>query len=150
MAEYFQTSEQLPTSLKVVCDKDAQGKWTAAAIMIQHLAQSSEAEGSDEKLQLDQWNTAEILLDSLKDEELLDKELSLQDILFRLYHESGIRVFTSTEINSGCRCSDAKLRSVLAGFSAAELRDIAEDGIITMTCEFCKTDHKFELKKLIN
>ncbi len=150
--EYFQTSEQLPTRLMVACDKNKcdknkNGRWTAAAIMIQHLA--GDTANSPEK-DADQWNTASILLSTLKPSELLDRALSLQDLLMRLYHESGVRLFTSTEIMSGCRCSEEKLRDVLASFSSEELQDSAEDGIITITCEFCKTDHKFELKKLIN
>jgi molecular chaperone Hsp33 len=142
--EYFQTSEQLPTHLMISCDRDAGGHWTAAAIMIQHLA------GGNHEQARDHWATATILLSSIKKAELLDNSLSLQDILLRLFHESGVRVFTATEMRSGCRCSEKKLRSVLASFTAEELQDCAEDGIITMTCEFCMIDHKFELKKLIN
>ncbi|VAV92118.1 hypothetical protein MNBD_ALPHA01-811 [hydrothermal vent metagenome] len=145
--EYFQTSEQLPTRLMVACDRDEGGRWTAAAIMIQHLAGDTENTPQDSQ---DQWNTASILLSTLKPSELLNRRLSLQDLLVRLYHESGVRIFTSTEIMSGCRCSEEKLRDVLASLSTRELQDSAEDGIITITCEFCKTDHKFKLKKLIN
>ncbi|WP_339864023.1 Hsp33 family molecular chaperone HslO [Paremcibacter congregatus] len=151
--EYFHTSEQLPTHLMIDCARDASGKWCGAAIMIQHLARNTQAEAarvheSDDAE--DQWNTASILLGSVKSEELLDTTLSLQDLLLRLFHESGVRVFTNTELTTGCRCSDKKLRTVLASFKTEELHDIAEEGVITMTCEFCKTDHKFELKKLIN
>ncbi len=149
--EYFQTSEQLPTHVMISCDKSANGHWSAAAIMIQHLAQNTQSEMTrDDEKQKDDWNTATILLSTLKPEELLDSELSLQSVLFRLFHESGVRLFTATQIMSGCRCSEDKLRDVLASFDTRELRDIAEDGVISMTCEFCKTDHKFELKKLIN
>ncbi len=144
--EYFQTSEQLPTHLMISCDQGADGRWSAAAIMIQHLA----GKDREENERQDHWNTATILLSSIKTSELLDNSLSLQDLLLRLYHEAGVRVFTPTEINTGCRCSEDKLRTVLASFSTEELHDCAEDGIITMTCEFCMTNHKFELKKLIN
>ncbi len=145
--EYFLTSEQLPTRLMVCCDRDEGGRWTAAAIMIQHLAGDTENTPQDSQ---DQWNTASILLSTLKPSELLNRRLSLQDLLMRLYHESGVRIFTATEMMSGCRCSEEKLRDVLASLSTRELQDSAQDGIITITCEFCKTDHKFELKKLIN
>ncbi len=146
--EYFQTSEQLPTHLMIDCGKDNQGKWTAAAIMIQHLARNSNNEAAHDEA--DNWVTATILLSSVKKGELLDNGLSFQDLLRRLYHESGVRIFTTTGILTGCRCSEEKLRTVLANFNPQELQESAEDGVITMTCEFCKTDHKFELKKLIN
>ena len=151
--EYFQTSEQLPTHVMISCNKSANGHWTAAAIMIQHLAQNTQSEMAstrDDEKQKDDWNTATILLSTVKPEELLDSGLALQDVLLRLFHESGVRLFTATQMMSGCRCSEDKLRDVLASFNTQELRDIAEDGVISMTCEFCKTDHKFELKKLIN
>ena len=148
--EYFHTSEQLPTHLVVRCDKGPDGRLRAAAIMIQHLARGSTAEAPEESQTQDHWSTATILLSSVKDAELLDSKLSLQDLLLRLYHESGVRVFTTTEMTTGCRCSEKKLRAVLSSFSMDELKDCAEDGIITMTCEFCSTDHKFELKKLIH
>ncbi|PCJ33243.1 MAG: hypothetical protein COA93_08180 [Alphaproteobacteria bacterium] len=151
--EYFQTSEQLPTHVMISCDKSANGHWSAAAIMIQHLAQNTQsdlASAHDDEKQKDDWNTATILLSTLRPEELLDSRLALQDLLMRLFHESGVRLFTATEIMSGCRCSEDKLRDVLASFNTQELRDIAEDGVISMTCEFCKTDHKFDLKKLVN
>ncbi|MCK5424767.1 MAG: Hsp33 family molecular chaperone HslO [Emcibacter sp.] len=148
--EYFQTSEQLPTHLMISCDKGADGRWTAAAIMIQHLARNTADEIKDDSQKEDHWTTASILLSSIKTSELLDNGLSLQDLLLRLYHDSGVRVFTATEMNTGCRCSDKKLRTVLASFTPQELAECAEDGVITMTCEFCTTDHKFELKKLIN
>ncbi|PCI34503.1 MAG: Hsp33 family molecular chaperone [Alphaproteobacteria bacterium] len=152
--EYFLASEQLPTHLMISCDKAEDGIWTAAAIMIQHLARSTVDEREMEihapTERQDNWNTAKILLSSVKPTELLDHDLSLQDLLLRLFNESGVRVFTTTEMITGCRCSEKKLRSVLASFSLDELKDCAEDGVITMTCEFCMTDHTFELDKLIN
>ncbi|VAX08808.1 hypothetical protein MNBD_ALPHA03-1849 [hydrothermal vent metagenome] len=151
--EYFQTSEQLPTHVMISCDKSANGHWSAAAIMIQHLARNTQSEMAsphDDEKQKDDWDTATILLSTVKPEELLGSALSLQDVLMRLFHESGIRLFSATQMMPGCRCSEDKLRDVLASFNTQELRDIAEDGVISMTCEFCKTDHKFDLKKLIN
>jgi len=151
--EYFHSSEQLPTSVMISCDQDAEGRWTAGALMIQHLARNTEDDLANiitDNKQQDDWTTATILLSSLKNSELLDSKLSLQDILLRLYHESGVRLFTARQILSGCRCSDEKLRNVLASFDTQELRHMAKEGLITITCEFCKTDHRFELKKLIN
>jgi len=151
--EYFRTSEQLPSKLLLACARNEKGQWNAGAILIQHLA--SNTEGMQERVmadekQQDDWQTANILLSSLRPDELLNPALSLQQILLRLFHEKGVRAFSSTKMVNGCRCSDAKLRTVLSGFTPKELKDIAEDGIISMTCEFCKTAHKFELNKLIN
>ncbi|MDG1438678.1 MAG: Hsp33 family molecular chaperone HslO [Emcibacteraceae bacterium] len=149
--EYFRSSEQLPTKVMLTCEKDSNGKWQAAAIMIQHYARNTQDEmGRDEVETKDQWNTASIMLSSLKTQELLDQNLSLQNLLIRLYHESGVRIFDHTHIKAGCRCSEEKIRTTLASLDLEELNDVATDGMITVTCDFCTTDHKYELAKLLN
>lgn len=149
--EYFKSSEQLPTKVMLSCQKNEDGEWQAGAIMIQHYARSAESEHSrDTQDTEDHWNTASILLGSLKTEELLDKNLSLQNLLIRLYHETGVRIFEHADIAAGCRCSEDKIRTALASLDLEELQDVAEDGTITVTCDFCTTDHKFELSKLMH
>ena len=149
--EYFRSSEQLPTKVMISCDKDENGFWQAGAIMIQHYARNTESEYvRDEDETYDHWNTASVLLSSLKSEEMLDQNLSLQNLLVRLYHESGVRIFDHTIIKKGCRCSQEKIRTALASMDLEELTHIAEDGIINVTCDFCKTEHKFELNKLVH
>lgn len=149
--EYFRSSEQLPTKVMLSCEKDENDTWQAGAIMIQHYARNTEDEqGRDELETEEDWNTATILLGSLKPEELLDQNLSLQNLLIRLYHESGVRIFDHTVIKDGCRCSQEKIRTALASMDLEELNHIAEDGTINVTCDFCTTIHKFELAKLIH
>lgn len=149
--EYFRSSEQLPTKVMLGCEKDEAGKWQAGAIMIQHYARNSEEELErfEEDTQ-DQWNTASILLDSLKISELLDQNLSLQTLLIRLYHERGVRIFDHTGLSAGCRCDADKIRTALASLDLEELKEVADDGVIKVTCDFCTTDHKFELSKLLH
>lgn len=149
--EYFRSSEQLPTKVKLACEKDATGKWQAAAIMIQHYARSSTDEFErQEETTTDDWNNASIMLGSLKTSELLDDGLTLQNLLIRLYHESGVRIFPHTDIVAGCRCNAEKIRTALSGLDLEELKEVADDDIINVTCDFCTTDHKFELSKLLN
>ena len=149
--EYFQSSEQLPTKVMIECEKDENGRWQAGAIMIQHLARNTELELTrDEEKTVDNWDTASILLSSLKPSELLDENISLQQLLIRLYHETGIRIFDHTELAAGCRCSEEKIRTVLSSLNLEELKEVAEDGTVTVTCDFCTKDHKFELTKLLH
>lgn len=154
--EYFAVSEQVKTHVRLECEKNSDGAWRAGAMMIQHVAkkttdqqkdaiQNTGADHHDEN-----WHNAYVMLKSLKKSELLDDSLSLQTLLMRLYHEIGVRVFDPLKLVNGCRCSEQKLRSVISKFSPKELQDIAEEGIIKMTCEFCKTEHKFNVKNLIN
>ena len=149
--EYFKSSEQLPTKVMLACAKDENGQWQAGAIMIQHYARTAEDEFSrDETETDDHWNTASVLLGSLKEEELLDRNLSLQDLLIRLYHESGIRVFSHSDVAAGCRCNEDKIRTALASLDLQELQEVAEDGMVTVTCDFCTKNHNFELSKLVH
>lgn len=149
--EYFKSSEQLPTKVMLACEKDADGKWQAGAIMIQHYARNTEEEIlRDEGDTKEHWNTASILLGSLKQAELLDNSLSLQNLLIRLYHESGIRIFDHTMINAGCRCNEDKIRTALTSLDLQELKEVADEGTITVTCDFCTKDHKFDLAKLLH
>lgn len=149
--EYFKSSEQLPTKVMLSCAKNENGEWQAGAIMIQHYARTAEDEfGRDETETDDHWNTASVLLGSLKTEELLDRNLSLQDLLIRLYHETGIRVFPHSDVAAGCRCSEEKIRTALSSLDLQELQDVAENGTITVTCDFCTKNHNFELSKLVH
>jgi len=149
--EYFRSSEQLPTKIILACDQDEHGIWQACAIMIQHYARSAEGEYvRDETKTKEDWNNSSILLNTIKKVELLDKKLSLQNLLIRLYNEAGVRVFDHTEVTANCRCSEDKIRTVLSSLDLKELKDVSEDGTVTVTCDFCKIDHKFELSKLID
>ena len=149
--EYFRSSEQLPTKVMLSCDKDENGVWQAGAIMIQHYARNTEEEyNREEETTKDEWNTASVFLSSLKKTELLDKHLSLQNLLIRMYHETGVRIFNHTDVAAGCRCSEDKIRTVLASLDLEELNDIAEGGKINVTCDFCTTNHQFELSKLLH
>ena len=149
--EYFRSSEQLPTKIVLTCDQDEYGVWQACAIMIQHYARSAESEYlRDETKTKEDWNNSSILLSTIKKVELLDKKLSLQNLLIRLYHEAGLRVFDHTKVSANCRCSEDKIRTVLSSLNLKELKDVSEDGTVTVTCDFCKIDHKFELSKLID
>ena len=149
--EYFRSSEQLPTKIILACDQDEHGIWQACAIMIQHYARSAEGEYvRDETKTKEDWNNSSILLSTIKKVELLDKKLSLQNLLIRLYNEAGVRVFDHTEVTANCRCSEDKIRTVLSSLDLKELKDVSEDGTVTVTCDFCKIDHKFELSKLID
>ena len=48
-------------------------------------------------------------------------------------------------LSYGCRCSRARLAGVLQGFPEDDLDHMAqEDGAITMTCEFCNLDFRFD------
>jgi molecular chaperone Hsp33 len=74
---------------------------------------------------------------------MLDPNLPLNTLLYRLFHEEGIRVFPPIAIEKGCRCSAEKIRTVMDNLSDDEKQEYAENGVISVTCEFCNTTYEF-------
>lgn len=144
---YFEASEQLPTTLALNAGRDTvTGNWRGGGIMIQHLPKGSEDEARAEReMQVmgEDWNRATILMESVKRDELLNPQLSLPELLFRLFHEDGVRVFEPVTLVRGCRCSEEKIRTVIESFPEEERAHMAVDGKITVTCEFCNKGHTF-------
>ncbi|WP_424811477.1 Hsp33 family molecular chaperone HslO [Roseococcus sp. YIM B11640] len=140
---YFATSEQLRTFVRLACAKTENG-WRAAAFIMERVAGAGGIAGLDEEEQEDAWNTALALAGTLKDEELLDDDLSSEQLLYRLFHQEGLMLDQPRALAYGCRCSRSRLANVLEGFAVEDLDHMAEAGTITMTCEFCNCDFRFE------
>lgn len=156
LQSYFMQSEQLATSVcasvarsVVATDEGANESWRAGAIMIQHLAKPKEQRVSGEEDPKEIWNRVNILLETTEDHELLDPMLSSQQLLFRLYHEDGVRVFEERPVRAGCSCDADRVLSVLKGFEEEERREMAEDGNINVRCEFCNAAYDFDLSEVI-
>ncbi|MBK5910253.1 hypothetical protein CCR85_01940 [Rhodothalassium salexigens] len=156
---YFAQSEQVPTRILLHAGQDpVSGHWRAGGIMVQDLPTGggtpedddatetgTRADESVDSPDLEPFNRATALMMSTRADELLDPGMGLPDLLFRLFHEDGVRVFDAQPVAFGCRCSRDKIASVLARYSTEELSDMVEDdGLITVTCQFCNTDYRFE------
>ncbi|MBT6827468.1 MAG: molecular chaperone Hsp33, partial [Rhodospirillales bacterium] len=112
---YFRQSEQLQTAMVVMCDPDVR---SAGAIMLQQLPEENErpVDLGEEVEESEEWRRAVILMSSLKSSELLDDTLPPSDLLFRLFHEDGVRLFDANHIRNQCRCSEQKVRGTLKSF----------------------------------
>lgn len=160
---YFRQSEQLPTFLRLAVarvyqpgEPGASGdkwSWRAGGLLLQHIAhtggtQSDEFEG--EPLPLsgeddDDWRRTEILAATVEDHELTDPGLTPERLLFRLFHEEGVRVQEARPLSDHCRCSRERVTGFLSQFAATGLDDLREDdGAITVTCEFCNEKYRYE------
>lgn len=115
----------------------------AAALMIQRLA-SADGAGGDEAPADEDWRRAVILMSSATAGELLDPAVTPDQLLYRLFHEDGVRVFRTRPLRHACRCSLDKVATTLRAFPQAEIEAMAEDGTVTVTCEFCKADYRFD------
>ena len=161
---YFQQSEQIPTELRLAAapiftagEGDNRARWRAGGIMVQYLPDDGGVrqpdlhpgdvpEGvdiPDLALDDDRWNRAQILLKSAEDHELLDPMLSSERLLYRIYHEDGVKAFPAHELEHRCRCSRERIETMLRQFSDEERNDMIEDGAIRVTCEFCNERYDF-------
>ena len=142
---YFVSSEQTPTELRLSCDRDTvTGNWRAGGIMVQHLARGETGqERILERNTTEEWERASVLMHSVKTQELLDPALDLDQLLFRLYNEDGVRVFEAAHLAKGCRCDRERLRVVLSQFSDDDLTDMVIDGMISVNCQFCNKTYDF-------
>lgn len=141
---YFRQSEQLETAVKVATSFDAEKGWTGGALMIQRMPRVAAEYRSDEELD-DLWRTAVVLLGSLSNTELLDHDLSAQEILFRLYHMDNLGVAAeSRPLHFACRCSRDKVSIALRSFTEADFAEMQrDDGTIAAQCQFCSTEYVF-------
>jgi molecular chaperone Hsp33 len=145
---YFKQSEQIQTAFVTQIDKNEE-HWNVAAIMIQQLGLEG---GTSDKIEAsdvtENWRRTMMLLQTIKEGELLDQDSALNEILFKLFHEESVRVFAPIVVTKGCRCSIEKIRSVLEGLPSNEVKDLAIDGKVTVTCEFCNTTYEFPIEEL--
>ncbi|MEL7730087.1 Hsp33 family molecular chaperone HslO [Citromicrobium bathyomarinum] len=136
---YFEQSEQVPTMVRIAVR--AEGKRTlAAGLLAQHLP---DGEVGRERLHVrlthPEWEHVQVMASSIRHEELLEEEVSLDALVWRLFHEEDeVRVFPGATLSRGCRCSVEHYESVLGRFpeaEKAEMRD--ENGDILVDCAFC-------------
>jgi molecular chaperone Hsp33 len=159
---YFRQSEQIPTDVRLAVarqvtpgDNGSREAWRAGGLLLQFLPEAPERQrasdlhGGDgaevgEAAADDAWNEATALLNTVEASELLDPTVEPERLLYRLFHEHGVRVFEGTPIIDQCTCSRERVKGILSGFTAEEIRQSTEDGAITVACEFCSTAHTFD------
>ncbi|PRY93050.1 molecular chaperone Hsp33 [Hasllibacter halocynthiae] len=159
---YFAQSEQLPTrfALSVGVDIAPGGResWRGGGVMLQHMPKASpfarEATGEGGLLQAgdilsaeegENWRRANMLLDTVEDLELIGPSLQPTELLVRLFHEEGPRVFDPQPAEFGCPCSAERVRQSLSIYSARDIGHMTtEDGRVTADCQFCGAHYEFD------
>lgn len=142
--QYFRQSEQVPTVVRMAVRRDADKGCIAGGVLIQQLPVGEEggerlhvrAEGKDAE---ENWNHVAVIAETLTAEELTDPALTLESLVWRLYHEEEeVRVLQGDALSRGCRCDPAYLASVIARFPAEDRADMVDDsGSILIDCAFC-------------
>ncbi|MFS8048384.1 Hsp33 family molecular chaperone [Rhizobium sp. BR 314] len=165
---YFRQSEQIPTRVRLgaaeLFDRDENGKprhrWRAGGLIAQFLPEAPERmrqpdlHGGDgdtgvrHHAEDDAWSEARSLVETIDADELTDPQVGTERLLYRLFHERGVRVYEPKAVYDRCSCSRDKLKGVLKGFSAEEIQASEENGEIAVTCEFCSTTYRFEVSEI--
>jgi molecular chaperone Hsp33 len=140
---YFATSEQLRCHMRLACAQTPSG-WRAGALILEKVAGAGGIDPAlNDAAQEESWRTATTLAATLTEAELLDDALPAERLLYRLFHTEGVAADRARALSFGCRCSRARLASILEGFPAEDLDHMAIDNDIVMTCEFCNFDFRF-------
>jgi molecular chaperone Hsp33 len=162
---YFRQSEQIPTELRLAVgrlivrgeDGGSHSHWRAGGILTQFLPESPDrARQADlhpgeapEGVELhdidedDAWIEVKALLDTVADDELVDEDVGVHTLLYRLFHERGVTASEPNPVHDRCNCSRERVADVLASLSPEERAESVEDGRITVKCEFCSTSYSF-------
>lgn len=148
---YFKQSEQIESMLKLFVDipENEDKEWKAGGILLQRIPELG-GKSVDLKDLPELKNEAEILLNSLKKEELFDDKLTLEDILYRLYHANKLVITKENTYEFCCRCSREKLLKTLRGFSEDDLASMLDDNSkITAKCGFCSEQYEFTIPEIM-
>lgn len=165
---YFRQSEQIPTRVRLAVAEMQQREdgvmrhsWRAGGLIVQFLPDAPERmrqpdlpggdapEGTEfgDAGEDDAWVEARSLAETIQDDELTDPAVPVETLLYRLFNQRGVRVFSPSPVRDECSCSREKISGVLATFSADEISDSTEDGAISVTCEFCGKKYGFDPKE---
>jgi molecular chaperone Hsp33 len=151
MQAYFRRSEQLKTGLRVAVEQvEEEGgpRWRAGGIMVQPHTERI-AEELDGRRVREDWRRTMLYLSTVTDAELTDPGLTADGLLWRLFHEEGVRVFEPHELRFHCRCRRTRVEDLLRAFSNEQLEDMKEpDGQLVVTCQFCNFDYRFTESEL--
>jgi molecular chaperone Hsp33 len=134
---FFRVSEQTDTGIRLavgeVMSSTAPHSWRAGGVLMQRVA------GDDKRGDTaEDWVRASMLFATVKDEELVDPELAADRLLYRLFHEEGVRMGEASALDDRCSCDEDRLTGVMRNFPQEELRDLVEpDGMLHARCQFC-------------
>ncbi|TNE35616.1 MAG: molecular chaperone Hsp33 [Alphaproteobacteria bacterium] len=146
MENYFDKSEQLDTLLRVSVDR-VDGKWRAGGLMVQRLPEESTAEIRIDENE-ENWRNAQALAATVTPDELTSPTVKSSELLYKLFHEDGVWLYDPQELEDKCSCSKERVLNTLRTFAGSDLEDMADDGVITVDCQFCSSKYEISLGDL--
>ncbi|HYL34204.1 MAG TPA: Hsp33 family molecular chaperone [Stellaceae bacterium] len=144
---YFRQSEQVEAGIKVAVGQrpgaDGRPQWRAGTLMIERLPKNDSAAAAREA-EDEGWRRAMVLMATSTSNELLDAKLAPETLLFRLFHEDGVRVYRPHALTAQCRCSRGRVERMLTALPPRDLVELTVDGKLVVTCEFCNATYSFD------
>jgi molecular chaperone Hsp33 len=161
--EYFLRSEQIPTRVRLAVGEEWRGgdggkhRWRAGGMLLQflpktperarqadlHPGDAPEGTATHEVAEDDAWIEGQSLIGTVEDVELIDPDLSGERLLYRLFHERGVRVFTPLSLRAQCSCSREAVSAMLKSFAPKDRAEMVKDDKVVVTCEFCSSVYQF-------
>ena len=143
--DYFHNSEQVPSRVALsVAELTVTGQtpqWRGGGMLLQQIAGDDTRGDTD-----DAWDEARALFGTLTDGELADPDLTGEALLYRLFHETGVRVEEAKPLIDKCTCNEARLIQTLSSLPDDELRDLVEsDGALGIDCQFCGRKYRIPI-----
>jgi molecular chaperone Hsp33 len=163
--EYFLRSEQIPTRVRLAVAEELRAtsdgprhRWRGGGVLLQFLPKKTERmrgpdldpgdapEGTAPHVvpEDEAWVEGRSLMATVDDIELVDQDLSSERMLYRLFHQRGVRVFRSVALHAECSCSRDSVAAMLSRFSQDDRDHMVENGVISVTCEFCNSKYAFK------
>ncbi|MCZ7641921.1 MAG: Hsp33 family molecular chaperone [Pseudorhodoplanes sp.] len=163
--EYFRRSEQIPTRVRLAVAEEFRAepdgprhRWRAGGILLQFLPKAPERMHMNDLdpgdapegiavhsvAEDDAWVEGRSIVETVEDLELIDPALSTERLVYRLFHERGVRVFDNAQVAARCTCSRETVSAMLKSFPQQDRDDMVEEGTISVTCEFCNETYRFD------
>jgi molecular chaperone Hsp33 len=147
---YFRQSEQIPTGIIAAASRDANEHWRGGCLLLQRMPREGgiNIETTSPSAEVEDWTRAMLLMGTCTAGELTDSDLTAETLLYRLFHEEGVRLYDPHTLRHQCRCSQQRVIGMLRSLPRAEIEEMAQDGVTTVTCEFCNKSYVFEAADL--
>jgi molecular chaperone Hsp33 len=138
LENYFASSEQLPTRLALSATAGE-----SAGVLLQKMPQSGPQGEAYAGRSHQAWEELCANVGRL-DAPLLQLG-GPEQVLHRLCGTEDCRLFGVTPVRFACRCSDGRVARLLRTLGREEIESIiAEQGAVTVTCEFCGRPYRFD------
>ncbi|MGD9599728.1 MAG: Hsp33 family molecular chaperone HslO [Steroidobacteraceae bacterium] len=134
---YFATSEQLPTRVRLAADAQRAG-----GLLVQRLPGVDEGVGAGAGADTI-WERTRERAGGVDAHELLYD--SIEALARRVGAGDDVRLFTGSPVAFECRCSRERVLGVLRALGEGEVQGVlAEQGAVTVTCDFCHRPYVFD------